>query len=883
LALTLTNGRSYAQALFPPRGGLFLPPDQMVGPYRVIEKLGAGGMGEVYLAEDPRLGRPVALKRLTIKGVATDEQLRRLMQEGTAAAALNHPNIGAIYDVLEADGVAHIVMEYVPGETLASRLIRGPLPLDRVLHIGMQLCDGLAAAHARGIVHRDLKPSNVIVTADGQVKILDFGLAQRRAATPVDVTVTAGALAGAAEQIAGTPAYMAPEHLLGKKTDHRCDIYSLGVTLYQLATGRLPFEGDSFVSVALAVITGPGPDLTRELGPALGAIVGRAMARDPEDRYRSAREMRRDLEALVAVAAETPTVGGEAAIVPGPVTRQERRAFAWAASIVLVSALAAIVWWAIGRHTSLEAGGLPVIAVMPLETSSSDPRDATLGLGVGDALVSDLAGTRGIVVAPSRSDDGPPKRTVDVARVARALGASFVVDGGVQVVDEQVRINLRVMRPDGAAVRGVAEQGPRRDLLRLQRNLAVALIEIFGARPDAAERARIDAQPEPALDTIRTYSQARALLERRDVEGNLQRAIDMLAECVAGAPSFALAHAALAEAYWAQYQVTKDDQFVQSALAAAQRAVNLAPLQPDAHYALALIYKGMGQLDRAAAELRRSIATRPDHDGTHRLLGEVIAEQGRTEEGIAEIERAIRVRPAYPGNYTSLGLVYLRAARYEEAATAFAQVTRLEPQSPEAHTRLGAAYQYLGKNRDAMAAYRQATQLGGNPSAIANLALLEYRAGRYREAAQGYAEATRRDPNNPVGLRNLGDAYRKVGRGSDARAAYEQGLAVTDRMLAVNPKNAQTLQARGMLLAKLGRSGQAIAALDEAVRLAPNDAEALYDRAVVLVLAGDKAAALTALERAVTAGYPAEEVRRDDEWTRVADEGRFRALVAGQQ
>ena len=372
----------------------------MVGPYRVIEKLGAGGMGEVFLAEDPRLGRPVALKRLTLAGIGAAEQLRRLTQEGTAAAALNHPNIAGIYDVLEADGVAHIVMEYVPGETLASRLIRGPLPFDRVLHIAMQLCDGLAAAHARGIVHRDLKPSNVIATSDGQVKILDFGLAERRAAAPVDVTVTAGGLAGPAQPLAGTPVYMAPEHLLGRKTDHRCDIYSLGVTLYQLATGRLPFEGDTFMSVALAVITGPRPDLIGELGPALGTIVGRAMERDPANRYQSAREMRRDLGALVAVAAETPTIGADALVVRGPVTIQERRAFAWAATVVLVSMLGLVVWWGVGRHTWLEASGLPVIVVMPLETSSSDARDRTLGLGVGDALVSDLAGTKGIVVVP---------------------------------------------------------------------------------------------------------------------------------------------------------------------------------------------------------------------------------------------------------------------------------------------------------------------------------------------------------------------------------------------------------------------------------------------------------------------------------------------------
>jgi Flp pilus assembly protein TadD len=354
----------------------------------------------------------------------------------------------------------------------------------------------------------------------------------------------------------------------------------------------------------------------------------------------------------------------------------------------------------------------------------------------------------------------------------------------------------------------------------------------------------------------------------------------MLTECVARDPSFPLAHAALAEAYWAQYQVSKDHRFVQSARDAAQRAVTLARSQPDARYALALIDKGTGQLDRAAHELRDSIATRPDHDATHRLLGEVLAEQGHTEQGIAEIEQAIAVRPGYPGNYASLGLVYLRAARYEEAAAAFAQVTRLEPQSPEAHTRLGAAYQYLGKDRDARAAYLQATQLGGNASAVANLALLEYRRGRYREAALGYAEANRLDPNNPVGLRNLGDAYRKIGRDGDARAAYEQGLAVTGRMLAVNAHNAQTLQTRGILLAKLGRAGEAVAALDAAVRLAPNDADVLYERAVVLLIAGDTATAFSALERAFAAGFPPAEAARDDEWERVARDARFRRLVA---
>jgi len=837
-------------------------------------------MGEVFLAEDPRLGRRVALKRLTLKGAGIEEQLQRLMQEGTAAAALNHPNIAAIYDVLEADGVAHIVMEYVAGETLAAKLLRGPLSLDRILQIGIQLCDGLATAHTHHIVHRDLKPSNAIVTPDGQVKILDFGLAERRGGAPApgDMTISAGTLAHALQPIAGTPAYMSPEQLLGKKTDQRTDIYSLGVTLYQLATGHTPFEGDSFMSVALSILTGPRPDV-KELGPGLGPIVARALERDPPDRYQSAREMRHDLQALATLAAETPTLPGEAVhVAPGPVTRQERRVFAWVATFVLIVMLGFVVWWGIGRHASVQAGGLPVVAVLPLDTSSSDAGDHTLGLGVSDALVADLAASRDLLVVPSRTEDGrTPVR--DVGKVARSLGATFVVDGSVQLVGEEVRLNVRVMRPDGVAMRGLVEEGRRADLLELQRRLSSALIEAVGGT--TANRVRTNRQPATAVGSLETYSQARALLDHRDVGDNLQQAITLLKHCVAADPSFALAHAALAEGFWAEYQATKDTHFVEQAQQAAERAAALAPSQPSSQFALALIYRGTGQLDRAADQLRRSIAERPEQDSTHRLLGEILAEQGDTAAAIAMLQQAIVLRPAYPANYTSLGLVHLRSGHYTEAIAPLAEAVRLDPRSPELHTRLGAAYQYLGRDRDAIAEYRQATQHGGNAIAYSNLALLQYRAGRYPEAAEGYAQSNRLRPNDPVTLRNLGDAYRKLGRDTDARNAYEEGLAITGRMLSVNQEDPRALQTRGILLAKLGRSKEAVAAADAAIRIAPADTDVLYERAVVLLIAGDKTGALAALERAVTAGYPAAEAGRDDEWTPVASDRGFRTIVGG--
>ena len=287
--------------------------EPQVGPYRIVERLGAGGMGEVYLAEDTRLGRQVALKRLTDSSLGDAAARVRILREAGAAATLNHPNVAGVYDVLDSDGRAYIVMEYVPGESLADQLHhQGPLSTDRVVQIGMQLCDALAEAHRHHIVHRDLKPANVRVTPDGRVKVLDFGLAKRPAAvaavTPGGERVAvAESLALSEGQVIGTPTYMAPEVLLGQAADHRSDIYSLGVTLFELAVGYTPFDGTNFLSIALAVLTEPPPPITTMLPGGLGEIVAKCMARDQSERYQSAVALRRDLASLSAEMFDRPT------------------------------------------------------------------------------------------------------------------------------------------------------------------------------------------------------------------------------------------------------------------------------------------------------------------------------------------------------------------------------------------------------------------------------------------------------------------------------------------------------------------------------------------------------------------------------------------------
>jgi tetratricopeptide (TPR) repeat protein len=465
--------------------------------------------------------------------------------------------------------------------------------------------------------------------------------------------------------------------------------------------------------------------------------------------------------------------------------------------------------------------------------------------------------------------------------VARVLGAAFVVDGGVQVVGDQVRINLRVMRPDGTAVRGITEQGGKADLLRLQRSAAVALIDVFALSLSPSERARVNRQPTTSVETLRTYSEARALLERPDREGNVSRAIALLERAVAADPGFALGHAALTEGLWHRYGETNDAADVDRALQSAQRALQIDPMQPDVRYALALIYSAMGQRDHAVGQLQESIAMQPGRDMSHRLLGEVLAEQGKLEAGIEEMKRAIALRPGYAENYSRLGVIYRRVGRYAEALLAFEEAVRLQPDNADALNRLGAAHLLTGNERAALEDFRQAVRLGGSSPAYGNIGLLEYRAGRHDAAARAYEHAVQQRPNDPYMRRNVGDTYAKLGRTADARRAYERGLEITDRTLAVDARSAATLTARAVLLAKLGRADEARAVAAAGVAQAPTDPDVLYERAVVLAV-GRHPDAVPALATAIAAGYPAADVLRDDEWDELRDTSAFRRVTAAR-
>ena len=839
-------------------------------------------MGEVYLAEDTRLGRRVALKRLTDTSLGDAAARSRILREAGAAATLNHPNVAAVYDVLDADGRAYIVMEYVPGESLADQLHRqGPLSTDRVVQIGLQLCDALGEAHRHNIVHRDLKPANVRVTPEGQAKVLDFGLAKRPAAlagvgSMDDRAAVADSVALSEGQVVGTPIYMAPEVLLGQAADHRSDIYSLGVTLFELAVGDPPFGGTNFLSIALAVLTEPPPPITTMLPGGLGQIAAKCMAREPSQRYQTVIALRRDLASLSAELVTRPT--GPLHV---PSSIRERLlgsggARASTRTLILVGLAAFVLLVAAGVLTASlwrsgaasAAGSTPVVAVVALPTVSDNSAYANLGLGVAAELGGYLARSATGATIVNSSGVPVPVQAAGLVTTGRDLGATFLVPVLVQVQGGRVQVNAQLVRVRNQTLLGsITERGPLGDAAffdlqqRLAAGVAALLNSAVGTPPPSAQTTA----GTSSVNDFAEYSAAIAMLGRRFISGNVDQAVSILEGVVARSPGFAAAHAGLSSGYRTQFREAKTPELVDKAVASARRAVDLDPADARGLTALALAYDAAGRRDEAVQALRTALERQPRNDDLHRELGEVLVRGGSVEPGLAELREAIRLRPDYAENQTALAAALFSRGRYEEALPPAVRFVELQPDNPIAYQRLGATYHILGRLDEALAQYRRAITFGGSPSVLANMGTLLYRQGKFDEALANYDQSLARRPGSHQTWRSKGDALNRLGRLDEARAAWEKAASLAQNMLTANASDVYARSFLAVCRAKLGQDSEARQLVAQAMREAADNPEVIYDGAVVHALTGQLEASRSLLERAIRAGYSANEAAVDDD------------------
>jgi serine/threonine protein kinase/tetratricopeptide (TPR) repeat protein len=658
--------------------------DTEVGRYRVDAHLGGGGMGVVYRAHDTRLDRPVALKFLPPHLAAHPEAEERFAREAKAAAALDHPHIATIHEIGETEaGRRFIAMAYYEGETLKEKISReGPLPVEEALGYAEQIAEALARAHEAGIVHRDVKPANVMVTAGGDVKLLDFGLAQVAAETRLTDP----------EQQLGTAAYMSPEQAEGEEVGVQTDVWALGVVLYEMLTGERPFRGERETAVLHAILhEEPEPVGAHrpDLSPTLERIVERCLQKDLDRRYGSAAALLGDLRPL---AKDPPSIDGPAAPVigsaysGGPAVRSR-----WlvGAGIAVLIALGAVLGWAlwpvgpVGNASLESTSSPPSIAVLPFEAlGKKEPGSFTKG--IHEDVLTRLSSVSGLRVIARTSVQQYRNTNKPVRQIAQELGVKWVLEGSVQEAGDQIQLSVQLIDPKTSTY--VWTDRYRRALTAenvfdLQGEVTQKIVQSLEAQLSPEEQRRIASAPTGNLEAYRLYIQGRTLLRRR-TKTSIREGMTRFKEAIAEDSSYALAWSGLADAKNLlanrRYGGSgKADRILQEALAATHRALEIDPELAEAHASLGGYYLQRQEGPAAVRRLRRALELRPSYSRARHWLGLVLLPLGQLDSAVHHIERAVDLNPRMYGPRLLLSVGYSYQGRLEKALLASEKAAEL--------------------------------------------------------------------------------------------------------------------------------------------------------------------------------------------------------------
>ncbi len=746
--------------------------DSNISHYRIVSRIGAGGMGEVYLAQDTKLDRRVALKILPEEFAGDTERMRRFVQEAKSASALNHPNIITIHEIGDSGGSHFIATEYVEGETLSRRLRSEPMSLRTAIDIAIQVASALQAAHDAGIAHRDIKPDNVMIRPDGFVKLLDFGIAKltEKNREPIDEDAATAIKSGTSPgMIVGTAAYMSPEQARGKPVDARTDIFSFGVVLYEMLTVKHPFEGENAMDVSGAILhKEPAPirQLLPDIPQDIERLINKTLRKDREERYQTAKDLlidlkdaRQELEVQsrlertspsnredpnrqikAATTTDVPHTTSSAEYLVSEITKRKRGIAI--GLIVLFLALIGVGYWLFGNRAA-PAKQIESIAVMPFVNESGNAEVDYLSDGMTETLISSLSQLPNLSVKARSTVFRYKGKTTEARTIGKELNVQAILNGRVVQRGDQLTLSLELV--DAITENVIWSQQYNRkqtDLVTLQSEIARDVSSKLKSKLSGADVAKVEKNYTANEEAYQLYLKGKFVWNKRTGE-SLKQASELYRQAIEKDPNYALAYSGLAETYvlFSSYDVAPANDSMPQAKAAALRALEIDDSLAEAHTALGF-YLSNYEWDRDGSEkeYRRAIELKPNYATAHHWLGADLSNVKRFDDGLVELRRAEELDPLSPIIGTNLGDTLVYARRYDEAIAQYRRTLVRDPEFGYAHQALGWAYGSKGMYPEAIAETRTAIELRNGSSAKGYLGLWLAKSGKRFEAVNLLSE-----------------------------------------------------------------------------------------------------------------------------------------------
>lgn len=844
--------------------------------YKIIEKLGEGGMGVVYKAEDTKLKREVAIKFLPHHIQANEEERDRLKIEAQAAASLNHPNIATIHAIEETEDELFIVMEYIEGQELKGKIALSNLTTEEILKIAIQIAGGLQAAHEKGIVHRDIKSSNIMVTNKGQIKIMDFGLAKvsgNPQITKLGTTI-------------GTTAYMSPEQVRGEIADERSDIWSYGVLFYELLTGQLPFTGPYEQAIMYSVVNEepvPVLQIKENLPSSLEMIVTKCMDKDREKRYQTISELLNDLK----------EPEGDLDVTASKKKGKTKKTFAiqpkLKLSLIISGALLLVVIFIFLFPTMtnwFKSGLVPSrqhLLVLPLTNISSDPTKQVFCDGLVETLTSKLSqleqfhGSLWVVPASEVRRQG----ISSASEAQQAFGVNLVVSGSLQSFDDQIRLTLNLI--DAKDLRQlnstVLDITPEK-LSALQDEAAVKMLEMLNLELNPKIKEVLTAGGTTVPGANEFYLQGRGYLQRYEDAENIDTSIKLFENAIKQDPKFALAVAGLGEAYWRKYEATKNAIWVEKAQVQCRQAMKLNDQLSAVNITLGMVHNGTGKYEDAVQDFEKALETDPTNADAYRGLARAYEAIEAPEKAESTFMKAIELKPDYWAGYNDLGVFYFRNGRYDEAIAQFQQVIKLTPDNYRGYNNLGGIYYLLNRWQDAQQMFEHSFALKKSYAVSSNLGTLYFIQGKYKEAARTYEKGIELNPNEYVIWGNLASAYYWApGERDKAAETYRKAIVLTKERLKINPNDPDLIATMAGYYSMIGERSQSLKLIEQALEMAQENVQVMYRAATVYEQLGNRDKALHWIGKALENGYSLAEIEHQPDLEQLYKDERFQKLI----